>query len=244
MLEQLLGTTLLCCIITACFYIAFYKIACKFNINDFENDSNYIGDYASSIIIFLAISSLTLLIVVYYYINISSNLPVFLSESGFIFAILQLLAGIFIQLMHKFFFFAINKIAKSNTYHKLTSSEISWSWLMLCIIYGIVFLINNEITVVFTYFVIVISYFIWLNTNILSLKEKLFDIKKLSKSYWYVVIFIGLTALITLRYKTNLQIIFALIGLFIGIIISIFAIHYFQNKYYMQNDNHSNNNPL
>lgn len=84
MLEQLLGTTLLCCIITACFYIAFYKIACKFNINDFENDSNYIGDYASSIIIFLAISSLTLLIVVYYYINISSNLPVFLSESGFI----------------------------------------------------------------------------------------------------------------------------------------------------------------
>ena len=51
MLEQLLGTTLLCCIITACFYIAFYKIACKFNINDFENDSNYIGDYASSIII-------------------------------------------------------------------------------------------------------------------------------------------------------------------------------------------------
>ena len=75
MLEQLLGTTLLCCIITACFYIAFYKIACKFNINDFENDSNYIGDYASSIIIFLAISSLTLLIVVYYYINNSSNLP-------------------------------------------------------------------------------------------------------------------------------------------------------------------------
>ena len=42
MLEQLLGTTLLCCIITACFYIAFYKIACKFNINDFENDEETI----------------------------------------------------------------------------------------------------------------------------------------------------------------------------------------------------------
>ena len=93
MIEQLLGTTLLCCIITALFYVTFYKIACKFNINDFEYDTPYIGDYASSIIIFLAISSLTLLIVVYFYIIISSKLPDFLNSSGFAFAILQLFAG-------------------------------------------------------------------------------------------------------------------------------------------------------
>ena len=56
MIEQLLGTALLCCIIRAFFYCLFYKIACKSNINDFEADSPYIGDYASSIIVFLAIS--------------------------------------------------------------------------------------------------------------------------------------------------------------------------------------------
>lgn len=95
MLEQLLGTALLCCIITTFFYCLFYKIACRFNINDSEADCPYIGDYASSIIIFLAISSLTLLIVVCYYITISSKLPKFLNESGFAFAFLQLLAGPF-----------------------------------------------------------------------------------------------------------------------------------------------------
>ena len=31
MIEQLLGTALLCCIITAFFYCLFYKIACKSN---------------------------------------------------------------------------------------------------------------------------------------------------------------------------------------------------------------------
>lgn len=38
MLEQLLGTALLCCIITTFFYCLFYKIACRFNINDSEAD--------------------------------------------------------------------------------------------------------------------------------------------------------------------------------------------------------------
>ena len=42
MIEQLLGTALLCCIITAFFYCLFYKIACKSNINDFEADSLHI----------------------------------------------------------------------------------------------------------------------------------------------------------------------------------------------------------
>ena len=95
MIEQLLGTALLCCIITAFFYCLFYKIACKSNINDFEADSPYIGDYASSIIVFLAISSLTLLIVVYFYITISPKLPKFLNDSGFTFAFLQLGSGFF-----------------------------------------------------------------------------------------------------------------------------------------------------
>ena len=121
MIKQLLGTALLCCIITAFFYCLFYKIACKSNINDFEADSPYIGDYASSIIVFLAISSLTLLIVVYFYITISPKLPKFLNDSGFTFAFLQLGAGFFIRLLHKIFFFTIVKITKSTSYHKLTS---------------------------------------------------------------------------------------------------------------------------
>lgn len=103
------------------------------------------------------------------------------------------------------------------------------------------FLINKELTIAFTYFVIVISYFIWLNS---SLKDRLLEIKDLSKSYWYVIIFIGLISFITLRYTTGIQIIFAFLGLFVGIIISIFAIHYFQNSHYMQIDNLSKHKPL
>lgn len=244
MLEQLLGTTFLCAIITAISYIVFYKVACKTNINDFEDDSPYIGDYASSIIVFLAISSLTLLIVVYFYICTSSKLPSFLTESGFIFALLQLLSGIFIRLLHKFFFYVINKIAKANSYHKLTSSEISWTWLILCFIYGIVFLINKEYTIAFTYFVIDLSYFFWLDSSSSSITEKLSSIKKLSKSYWYVIIFIGLTAFITLRYQSNTQIFFAFIGLLIGIILSILAMQYSLKKHYKQIDNYSHNSSL
>ena len=61
------------------------------------------------------------------------------------------------------------------------------------------FLTNKELTIAFTYFVIVISYFIWLNS---SLKDRLLEIQDLSKSYWYVIIFIGLISFITLRYTT------------------------------------------
>ena len=226
MIKQLLGTALLCCIITAFFYCLFYKIACKSNINDFEADSPYIGDYASSIIVFLAISSLTLLIVVYFYITISPKLPKFLNDSGFTFAFLQLGAGFFIRLLHKIFFFTIVKITKSTSYHKLTSSEISWTWLILCFIYGIVFLINKECTIAFTYFVIDISYFFWLDSSCSSIIEKYVHLQKLSKSYWYVIIFIGLTAFIILRYHSKAQIFFAFIGLLIGIILSIIAMQY------------------
>lgn len=234
MLEQLLGTTFLCAIITAIFYITFYKIACKININDSEDDSSYIGNYASSIIIFLAISSLTLLVVVYFYICTSPKSPNFLIESGFIFAFLQLLSGIFIRLLHKIFFHVINKITKANSYHKITSSEISWTWLILCFIYGIVFIFSKEYTIAFTYFVIDLSYFLWLYSSGSSIVEKLSGIKRLSKSYWYVIIFIGLIAFITLRYQTQTKILFAFVGLIIGIMISIFAIQYSLIKHYRQ----------
>lgn len=138
----------------------------------------------------------------------------------------------------------INKITKANSYHKLTSSEISWTWLILCFIYGIVFLINKEYTIAFTYFVIDLSYFFWLDSSSSSITEKLSSIKKLSKSYWYVIIFIGLTAFITLRYQSNTQIFFAFIGLLIGIILSILAMQYSLKKHYKQIDNHSHNSSL
>ena len=52
------------------------------------------------------------------------------------------------------------------------------------------------------------------------------SIKELSSSYWYVVIFIGISAFVTLRYKTNLEIIFAIIGMMIGIILCIIPMYY------------------
>ena len=84
MIEQLLGTSFFCALITFFSYILFYKLACKVKINSIESDVQYIGDYAGSIIVFMAISSLTLLLIVAIYL--SWDLPSFLSDSGIIFA--------------------------------------------------------------------------------------------------------------------------------------------------------------
>lgn len=224
MIEQLLGTSFFCALITFFSYILFYKLACKVKINSIESDVQYIGDYAGSIIVFMAISSLTLLLIVAIYL--SWDLPSFLSDSGIIFAFIQFAAGLFIRFLYWLFFSSINKLTKSKTYHKLTPTEISWTWLMICTVYGIVFLIQHEYTIGLTYFVIVISYFFWLDSSTHSIKEKLMSIKELSSSYWYVVIFIGISAFVTLRYKTNLEIIFAIIGMMIGIILCIIPMYY------------------
>ncbi|MFZ1646715.1 MAG: hypothetical protein WAT59_14700, partial [Blautia wexlerae] len=69
--------------------------------------------------------------------------------------------------------------------------------------------------------------------------KKLSSIKKLSKSYWYVIIFIGLTAFIILRYHSKAQIFFAFIGLLIGIILSIIAMQYSLKRHCKKIDDHS-----
>ncbi len=238
MLEQLLGTTALSAIIIFVFYTLFYKLSCKLNLKKTELDATYIGDYAASIIVFMAISSLTLLIIVYMYM--SWDLPEFLSDSGIVFAIIQFASGLFIRFTYWMFFTAVNKLTKSSTYHKLTPEEFSWTILMLCSVYGIVFLIEKQYTISFTYIVIVISYFFWLDVSNTSLKEKISSIKNLSLSYWYVIVFIGVTSYITLKYKTKLEIIFAIIGMFLGIFFNIIYIHYSHFKHnssYNQNIN-------
>lgn len=224
MLEQLLGTTLLCTIITFSSYMLFYKLACKVNLRSTEFDVQYIGDYAASIIVFMAISSITLLVVVSVYLSL--NLPSYLADSGIIFTIMQFISGLLIRFLYWLFFSTINKLTKSNTYHKLTPTEISWTWLMICTIYGVVFLINHEYTIGFTYLVIVISYFFWLDSSTSSIHEKLMSIKELSLSYWYVIIFIGLAAFFTSRYETDLIRFFAILGMVLGVIACIFPMYY------------------
>ena len=73
---------------------------------------------------------------------------------------------------------------------------------------------------------------------------KLSSIKKLSKSYWYVIIFIGLTAFIILRYHSKAQIFFAFIGLLIGIILSIIAMQYSLKRHCKKIDDHSHSSSL
>lgn len=74
--------------------------------------------------------------------------------------------------------------------------------------------------------------------------QKLSSIKKLSKSYWYVIIFIGLTAFIILRYHSKAQIFFAFIGLLIGIILSIIAMQYSLKRHCKKIDDHSHSSSL
>ena len=74
--------------------------------------------------------------------------------------------------------------------------------------------------------------------------KKLSSIKKLYKSYWYVIIFIGLTAFIILRYHSKAQIFFAFIGLLIGIILSIIAMQYSLKRHCKKIDDHSHSSSL
>ena len=78
------------------------------------------------------------------------------------------------------------------------------------------------------YFIIDLSYFFWLDSNTSSISEKITNLKKISKSFWYVIIFSGLTAFISIRYTSTSQTLFAFAGLLIGIIICIYAINHYK----------------
>lgn len=228
MIEQLLGTTCLCAIITLFSYFAFYRIACMLKIKNRNNTKINFEEYATHIFVFLAISSIILLFIIRFHTSISSRLPIFLNDSGFTFFTLQLMSGALIRWLYIFIFFCINKIVKSDSSYRLTNSELSCTWLLLCFIYGVVFLFYKEYTIAFMYFVIDLSYFFWLDSNTSSISEKITNLKKISKSFWYVIIFSGLTAFISIRYTSTSQTLFAFAGLFIGIIICIYAINHYK----------------
>ena len=233
--EQLIGITFSWFIITVFDYIVFSKIAYKLRISDL-NDEYLCTSYACNMIIFLVISSLILLFPAVYYNCISSKLPKSFEKSGIIFSFFLVLMGIIIRLLYKGFFWIINKAAKSKPFHKLTSSEISWTWLMICLIYG-VWWIKKETVIACSYFGIVISYFFWLDASCSSVKEKLSTIKELTKSYWYIVIFVVLTIFITWRYSdSEIQTAFAIIGLFLGITICVLGMHYLKRHYNKKRD--------
>ena len=73
MIESILGTIFLCIIIISLALSFIQYIGIKVDTKTYEPEITYIGDYVQSVIIFLAISSLGLLIYIHILINLMTK---------------------------------------------------------------------------------------------------------------------------------------------------------------------------
>lgn len=218
MLENTLGIITLWTFVTCISFYAFSRVALKFNMRPTEKGQTYIGSYAASIILFMFISSVILLLIN----TIETNkLPKPLTDSGLMFALILLLSGYLIRFSYWFFFKVIGKITKSPNYYSLSPTEMTTSWLLLCIVYLVVFLFSSEYTIACTYGAIIVANFFWIGTDCSSLKCKIKETFNLSRSYFYVIIFLCLNACIVLRYNTHIEICLAVLGMIIGIVAAL-----------------------
>ena len=98
MIESFLGTMFLCIIIISLALSFIQYIGIKVNIKTYEPEIIYIGDYVQSIIIFLAISSLGLLIYVYIYFNNMKSSAWY--DSGILFIVYSAITGFIINIVY------------------------------------------------------------------------------------------------------------------------------------------------
>lgn len=227
MIKQYLGIITFSTIISLICFFSSYKLA-KNKIKLYEEDVTYFGDYASSLLMFIFISSLILLFSVYIYLQIPFSS--YFINSGLAFLIIEIIAGIIINFLHWLIFKFLCHLSKCKDYYHLKEHEITWTWLIICTIYGTVYWFCKEYEISCTYWVIVVSYFFWLGVNPKSLKIKLSSFYSLSYSYIVILIFIFLCAISVIRYKTDLQRFLFMLGVFIAIVICLFLLYRQTNK--------------
>lgn len=224
MFKQIISAFFIFTIITVIIYILVNKIICKLNLKDDVGDVTNFENYALCEIIYILFSSICLLLVAEINICLSKYIPAFFNDSGFFFACLLVLTGIVIRGSYKVFFIILNIITrtKDDTSYDLNPDEELWTWMIICLLYGIYFLINEEYTIGFTYLVIDISYFFWLDLRLETIHKKVLSLKGLRKSYVYVFTFVGLMAFNNYIFQSIFPMIFGIIGIMTGISISIF----------------------
>ena len=198
---------LICTILTVLAFFILYKITCnKIELNPRSYPGDYIGDYAISITSFIGISVIVIYTIVYLYIflisqpetsDISKMIDNFnpyskaLIDSGLVFGVFVFIGGGIIKCIHKALLDMVfrykTKKKKEFVVYKLVSAESSVIWLLICVILGVICLWQKQWTMGFTFFVIVFSFFFWLDN---SIKEKIEEIRhNISRLYIYFALY-------------------------------------------------------
>ena len=136
MIESFLGTMFLCIIIIALSFIQYIGI--KVNTKTYEPEITYIGDYVQSIIIFLAISSLGLLIYVYIYFNNMRSSAWY--DSGLLFIVYSAVTGFIINIIYCVIMNIIKFFDKTKSTYFLKDYEKNWTWILVMLAYQIYYL--------------------------------------------------------------------------------------------------------
>lgn len=146
MIESFLGTMFLCIIIISLALSFIQYIGIKVNIKTYEPEIIYIGDYVQSIIIFLAISSLGLLIYVYIYFNNMKSSAWY--DSGILFIVYSAITGFIINIVYSVIMNIIKIFDKTKSTYFLKDYEKTGLGYSLCLhIKYIIFAINYTLMV-------------------------------------------------------------------------------------------------
>ncbi|MCI1930420.1 MAG: hypothetical protein LKJ13_01845 [Clostridia bacterium] len=228
MIENFLGTIVICAFLICVSVSLIYYLSIRFGIKSHEDDAIDFMDYAISMIIFVFLSAIVLLNFVYFYIvNIKDSA---LYNSGLLFIFLEVASGLII----KWLYLVITKVFcvffKNTSIYKLKKYEITWTWIFISLGLMVFYLIEHGIVYAFSYLAIILSYFIWIELSISSLKGKLKELKSLTISYWSVISFIIISGFTTIRYNSRLGFVASTAGMVLGLILSIFCIDALNKK--------------
>lgn len=228
MLESFIGTIFTCVIIVSLLLSVIQYIGIKADTKTYEPEVSYIGDYVQSIIIFLAISSLSLLLYVHIYFTKSNDSALY--SSGLLFIILGALCGLFINFIYMFIMKIMSYFDKTNSTYFLKGYEKNWTWIFLMIAYSIYFLINKIGNYGFAYIALILSFLFWMNPTIESIKSKLTQLKSLSRSYWCCFVFVIICGIASVRYSKPPYTIAAIVGIILGFILGIMLMNIISKK--------------
>lgn len=182
MIESILETIFLCIIIISLALSFIQYIGIKVDTKTYEPEITYIGDYVQSVIIFLAISSLGLLIYVYIYFNNMKSLAWY--DSGLLFIVYSAVTGFIINIIYSVIMNIIKFFDKTKSTYFLKDYEKNWTWILVMLAYQIYYLCNQLYTYGFAYLALILSYFFWMNPTKLAFEEKISEFKSLTRSYW------------------------------------------------------------
>lgn len=201
----------------------------KCSIKPSEENKEIVHTYGASLLIFSAIAVYVLMSFVFVFSEIESDK--ILIKSGLLFAIISVSLGAFIQIVYYILVKISEAIAKTTVLYKLNADEVKWTYILICV--GLMWLCYrlHMKACAYTYIVLIIGKLLWLDVSIQNLKKELVSMKNLTRSFWYVVVFVIVCIFCATRYENSCEIIISLIGIIIGILVGIYCIYFIDKNF-------------